>query len=123
MDCRICKEYGICLAIEVELWGIYDCLSMAWELGIDRMRLESDCNKAVQVLKDRSFKQGRPSIVQHIWNLMDRRWEVQLVFIRREKNKIADALAKLAWSLPFGYHEFMELPCNISDLYRLELPV
>ncbi|KAK8584013.1 hypothetical protein V6N12_068264 [Hibiscus sabdariffa] len=115
------KEFGIFSAIEAELWGIYECLKYAWDLGITRIRMESDCKRAIQTLKDRGVRHS-VSLVHHIWNLMDRQWEVRLLVINRESNKVADALANLAWSLSFGFHDFVDPPSIVSGLVMADLP-
>ncbi|KAK8987258.1 hypothetical protein V6N11_027014 [Hibiscus sabdariffa] len=51
--------------IAAELWDIYECLKYAWELGVDRLRLESDCGRALQALKDREVRH-EILIVHHI---------------------------------------------------------
>ncbi|KAK9045332.1 hypothetical protein V6N11_059216 [Hibiscus sabdariffa] len=115
------KSIGICSAIKAELWGIYKCPKYAWELGITRLQMESDCGRAIQTLKDRGIRHS-VSLVHHIWDLMDRQWEVHLLVINRESNKVADALANLAWKLSFGFYDFVDPPSSVSSLVMADLP-
>ncbi|KAL4334258.1 hypothetical protein GQ457_07G016440 [Hibiscus cannabinus] len=115
------KSIWFCSTIEAELWGIYECLKYAWELGIDRLWLESDCGSVIQVLKDREVRHSI-SIIHYIWDLLDKQWEVHLLVISRDSNKVADSLAHLAWNLPFGFHDFIDPPSSISSLVLADVP-
>ncbi|KAK8577476.1 hypothetical protein V6N13_027748 [Hibiscus sabdariffa] len=52
----------------------------------------------------------------------DGQWEVRLLVINRESNKVADALANLAWSLSFGFHDFVDPSSIVSGLVMADLP-
>ncbi|KAK8605543.1 hypothetical protein V6N13_102321 [Hibiscus sabdariffa] len=120
VDCRLCQKYGICSAIEAELWVIYECLKYASELGITRLRLVSDCGRAIQALENRGVR-GSISLIHHIWDFLDKQCEVLLIVINRERNKVADALAHLAWKLLFGFHDFVDPPNDISYVLMSDL--
>ncbi|KAL4378388.1 hypothetical protein GQ457_02G002540 [Hibiscus cannabinus] len=115
------KSIGICSAVEVELWGIYECLKYAWELGITRLRMESDCGRAIRTLQNRRIRHSI-SLVHHIWDFLNIQWEVHLLVINRESNMVMDALANLAWTLPFGFHDFVHPPTFVSRLVMADLP-
>ncbi|KAK8566062.1 hypothetical protein V6N12_059603 [Hibiscus sabdariffa] len=83
--------------------------------------MESDCGRAIQTLKDRGIRHD-VSLVQHIWDLMNIQWEVSLRVINRESNKVADALANLAWKLSSGFHDFVDPPSCVSSLVMADLP-
>ncbi|KAK9019564.1 hypothetical protein V6N11_054082 [Hibiscus sabdariffa] len=104
-------------AIERGMWF----LKYAWELGIDRLRMESDCERAIQTLENRGARHTI-SIVHHIWELLDKQWEVRLRVIGQESNKVTDSLAHFARKLPFGFHDFVESPNVINGLVLSDLP-
>ncbi|KAK8647616.1 hypothetical protein V6N13_121346 [Hibiscus sabdariffa] len=114
------RSIDIYYAIEAELRGIYECLKYAWELGVDRLRLESDCGRAIQALKDRKVRHDI-SIVHHIWDLLDKQWEAHLLVIRQDNNKVVDSLAHLAWDLSFGFHDFIDPSSSISSLVLVDV--
>ncbi|MBA0748308.1 hypothetical protein Gogos_005148 [Gossypium gossypioides] len=42
----------ICTVLEAELWGIFHCLSIAWEKGFKKVLVECDSSQAAQLLND-----------------------------------------------------------------------
>ncbi|KAK4283002.1 hypothetical protein QN277_000008 [Acacia crassicarpa] len=45
------KKLGICDALNSELWAMAEGLSLAWDLGIRKVMLESDAASAVDLIK------------------------------------------------------------------------
>ncbi|KAL4386350.1 hypothetical protein GQ457_09G024250 [Hibiscus cannabinus] len=111
---------GIFSTVEAELWGIYECLKYAWELGVTRLRMESDCGRAIQTLQDRGVRHSI-SLVHHIWDFLDRQWEIHLLVINRESNMVAEALANLAWTLSFEFRDFVHPPTIVLRLLMTDL--
>ncbi|KAL4310335.1 hypothetical protein GQ457_01G005480 [Hibiscus cannabinus] len=83
--------------------------------------MESDCGRAIQTLQEHGVRHSI-SLVHHIWDFLDRQWEVHLLVINRESNMVADALANLAWTLSFGFHDFVHPPTIVSRLVMADLP-
>ncbi|KAK8483855.1 hypothetical protein V6N11_024230 [Hibiscus sabdariffa] len=85
---------GICLVLDVELWGAYYILCYAWEAGNRQIVLEMDSLEAIRVLKD-DFN-GFHFLKWHLDELRGRDWLVRIRHMRRSGNKVANALAKSA---------------------------
>ncbi|KAK8495101.1 hypothetical protein V6N11_054907 [Hibiscus sabdariffa] len=63
----------MCLAIEAKLWGIYEGFYFAWELGIAKLYLESDCVNALRVIKDNEWSWSSLSIAieAELWGIYE----------------------------------------------------
>ncbi|KAK4254550.1 hypothetical protein QN277_009918 [Acacia crassicarpa] len=85
---------GSCEAFEAEGWAIAKGLNLAWELGCRRVILESDAKVLIDSLLVDSSAEDGDLIIWLIGQLLRRDWKIKLRHIPRERNKMADALAK-----------------------------
>ncbi|CAN0897274.1 Putative ribonuclease H protein At1g65750 [Linum grandiflorum] len=77
---------GCCSITRAEIRGIVEGLRLAWSLGIQRIRVQSDSAAAIAILSNSASLDH-----QHIY---------------REANRAADYLANLGHSFVFGFHTF-----------------
>ncbi|ONI27641.1 hypothetical protein PRUPE_1G097800 [Prunus persica] len=84
--------------IEVELWGIFWGLSMAWDADFRTVEIECDSTSAVALLK----------------SPID--WCCYVKHIFREQNCAADALTVKCYDFDPGLHVFLEAPAFLSDV-------
>lgn len=108
---------GRCGATLAELWGVYYGLVMAWERGIRRLELEVDSAEVVEFLKT-GIGEAHPLsfLVRMCHGFLRKDWEVHVVHVYREANRLADGLAALAYSLPFGFHSLVDVPVEVNVL-------
>ncbi|XP_039004446.1 uncharacterized protein LOC120131544 [Hibiscus syriacus] len=89
-------------------------MQLAWDLGLRRITVESDCKEAILVLQTRVGSGVGSSMVHHIQELVKRSWEVRFVFAPREYNRVADCMTNLAWKWPFGFHVYQSPPVDVG---------
>lgn len=101
--------------MEAELWGILDGLTVAWECGYRRVVVEVDnatvaqwcANPSEAGLDERNLAGG-------VRDLLGREWEIRVTHVFREANLVADALANLAGSLPYGVQHLENPPAEVQ---------
>ncbi|CAN1165450.1 Putative ribonuclease H protein At1g65750 [Linum perenne] len=111
-----------------EIRGIIDGMTIAWNQGIRKLRIQSDSSTAVNLLAD-AFGSSHQhfSLVRSFQELKNRKWEVSIEHIYREANNAADFIANSGHSLELGTTVFTS-PCNTLldwlcyDLIGVSLP-
>ncbi|KAL4390143.1 hypothetical protein AHAS_Ahas03G0115600 [Arachis hypogaea] len=99
---------------DTKLWVVYNGLQLVIDLGIDRVKVESDSACAAQLLQNESNPfHGSSTLIQEIKNLQSRMVNCVIHHVLRESNFTADALAKHARNLPVGIHCF-DAPSPLS---------
>ena len=110
---------GRCGALLAELWGVYYGLVAAWEKGIRRLELEVDSQVVVEFLTiGIGDTHSLSFLVRMCHGLLKKDWLVHIVHVYREANRLADGLANLAFSLPFGFHRLDETPIEVVVLLQ-----
>ncbi|CAN0897275.1 Putative ribonuclease H protein At1g65750 [Linum grandiflorum] len=98
---------GCCSITRAEIRGIVEGLRLAWSLGIQRIRVQSDSAAAIAILSNSaSLDHQHAILVMQYQEFGKRQWEVTLTHIYREANRAADYLANLGHSFVFGFHTF-----------------
>ncbi|KAE8656904.1 hypothetical protein F3Y22_tig00116997pilonHSYRG00576 [Hibiscus syriacus] len=96
------KFIGCCSALDAELWGLFEGLQVAWNMGVRKIKVESDCKEAVDLLNNVPRARDVCSLLPHLGDICNRDWEVSFTFVPRECNSVADKLAKIARSHTLG---------------------
>lgn len=93
------KYLGSGSVLASELWGILMGLSVAWEMGVQPLWIESDSMVAVNLIMGGCvITHPFYNIVNRIRNLHGRNWTVRLTHTHREGNRTADSIANFALS-------------------------
>ncbi|KAL4280373.1 hypothetical protein GQ457_03G009820 [Hibiscus cannabinus] len=103
------RSIGRCSVLDAELWAILDGLRHAWQLGFNRVQLESDCYEAIECILAPDHVRVGKSLVMVIRELLKRPWEVTLKHICRSANAVADGLAILMRGQPLKEMVFILL--------------
>ncbi|KAK3221065.1 hypothetical protein Dsin_015035 [Dipteronia sinensis] len=116
---------GVGSALEAEMWGIFEGMSIAWKTGYKKLVIETDSMSAVHLL-NATLPQNHHlfSIAQACRNLMEEDWSCTICHGYRESNRVADSLANLAnlgHSLDLGTIVFERPPPQISILLDEDL--
>ncbi|KAL9426808.1 hypothetical protein AB3S75_033567 [Citrus x aurantiifolia] len=123
-----CANIGISLITNVELWGLFYGIDLAWKLGVKNLLVEVDSKCTIDLLANTSNSPNRlSSMIQSIRRLLDRDWHVCINHIYRETNFAADFLGNFAMSQPLGFHFLHNPPrgvvqCLIQDMYGNAFP-
>ncbi|PNX95782.1 ribonuclease H [Trifolium pratense] len=122
----ICPARGwVCLntdgntsAYMAEVWGLYEGLSMARNLGLERLEVQVDSEVLVKVTK----KDGTGCTMS--WNIMKKirdlllelDCEVRIKHIFREGNRCADALANMGCNQDVAWMTYQEPPFELLQV-------
>ncbi|KAI4324096.1 hypothetical protein L6164_023660 [Bauhinia variegata] len=86
-----------------EKWGLFDGLIMAWDKRFRRVIVECDSLVLVQLINNNRIGSLLTGLLWlRILELMDRRWEAEVVHTMREGNRSADWLANYRVSQHIG---------------------
>ncbi|CAN1808083.1 Putative ribonuclease H protein At1g65750 [Linum perenne] len=97
------SNLGSCSVVRAEIFGVVEGMSLAWEKGIRRLRIQSDSAMAVSLLsKDSHNNHQFAALVERFKDLIARDWEVTIEHIYREANMAADFLANAGHGLELG---------------------
>ena len=108
------SKLGCCTVPAAELWGIWEGLKLAWDLGCHQVELDTDSLCAFHMIKNKSNGiNGYNTIIQAIQYLLDRHWIVKVSHVVREANFTADWLADYAINFEFGCHRLTSPPMGI----------
>ncbi|XP_019196696.1 PREDICTED: uncharacterized protein LOC109190620 [Ipomoea nil] len=105
--------------MEAECWGIYTGMEKAWEMGFRKLVIESDCAKATSILNNCNDYGGPASnLIEKCREAKRRHWEVAFIYAPREKNKVADILAKKAHEHNEAFRWFEHPPGTALEALR-----
>ncbi|KAL4279622.1 hypothetical protein GQ457_03G027550 [Hibiscus cannabinus] len=90
------KAIGVCAVVDAELWGIYIGLVCAWDLHVTGVVVETDCLGALNFIRLGRNGKGSHGLVLHILELCHRFRTVSFQHVKRNSNRVADQMAKLA---------------------------
>ncbi|KAF7837882.1 ribonuclease H [Senna tora] len=111
------KNLGYCDVISAELWGIKLGLEVAWEMGARKIVIETDSTYAHQLVLSRVQKlHPCLSLVNAIHQILARQWEVQIVHVLREANRVADFFASCATHESLDLVKFVQPPPDATHL-------
>ncbi|CAI9095026.1 OLC1v1030878C1 [Oldenlandia corymbosa var. corymbosa] len=94
---------GYCSITGAEMWGLYQGLKLAWDLGYREVEVEVDNLSVVQMLSEGNRQPGSHiGLLRAIKELLSRSWVVKVNHSHRKCNMVADFLASLAATNPGG---------------------
>nr|KYP69785.1 Putative ribonuclease H protein At1g65750 family [Cajanus cajan] len=107
---------------QTELEAILKGLKLALKMNFDKVVVESDCESAVRMVESGlGYKFQRPEyeVVQSIKNLiLDHEWQVEVVYVPRNANRLANKLAKDARELSsYEPCNYLSVPDNCKQLF------
>lgn len=117
-----------CSVTLAELWGLYQGILLAWDLGIRRLRIEMDSLCATQMLAKQLVLTNEFSyIIYAIKKYLNKDWQVFISHVYREVNSVADYMTILVFSLPIGVTLYPSHPIEANsillyDAYRVATP-
>ena len=123
-----CMRIGDSSVLMAELWGLYQGLTLAWDVGIKRLLVEVDSLCITQMIsKQMVVPNAFSALLTAVRELLSRNWHTAITHIYREANSAADFMANMAHSAPLGLHVFPNPPMGIysiisQDLFRVSKP-
>ncbi|KAK8594383.1 hypothetical protein V6N13_126190 [Hibiscus sabdariffa] len=76
---------------------------------------------AYDFVTNKNPKNFGSSLRVHLNELLTQNWEVRFTWVRRECNLVADGMTKIAWDIPFGYHQFLDPPDLVKELLQQDV--
>jgi ribonuclease HI len=111
------KGLGECSIEVAELWGAWEGLQLAWNLGFRRVELRMDAMNIVKILnREKVVTTFGWNLCNRIWKIMEREWEVHIRHTYREGNFSADALAHMGSNLGSAVMFYECCPDEIRNL-------
>ncbi|KAL9451462.1 hypothetical protein AB3S75_013097 [Citrus x aurantiifolia] len=102
---------GHCTITGTEVWGLFQGLQLAWNIGIRQLRVKVDSRCTTKILATNNIHPNAySSLIQGIKRLPNKDWQVSLSHSYRETNFAAYYLANQALLLPLGIHVFPTPP-------------
>ncbi|KAL4396472.1 hypothetical protein AHAS_Ahas01G0095300 [Arachis hypogaea] len=96
---------------KAELWAIYTGLKIVFDMGMEKVQVETDSTCAVNLLQHASTDlHDSTSLIRAIKELQANPGDFRVNHVLREANFSADVLAKHAHNLPAGLHHFVSPP-------------
>ncbi|OMO72395.1 hypothetical protein COLO4_27635 [Corchorus olitorius] len=89
------QAIGKCSIDMAELWGIHQGISLAWSRGFRALEIESDSATSVDMIR-KGVNTNHPlaCVVEAIRELLAKDWNWRISYVPRQKNFVADWLAK-----------------------------
>ncbi|OMO65780.1 reverse transcriptase [Corchorus capsularis] len=111
------QSVGECSIDLAELWGILQGLSLAWSRGFNDIVVESDSATSVDMIK-KGVNKNHPHfcIIAAIQDYLSKEWTCQLHYIPREKNFVADWMAKNSSDRHEGIMIYNTPPAGVLNL-------
>nr|GMD40682.1 putative RNA-directed DNA polymerase [Ipomoea batatas] len=113
-------KVGHCSIEEAEAWSILKGLKTIWNHGYRKVIIESDAKRVVDWINASEYEKSPTGMVANIINecrkWLRMNWQIQLNYVFREQNKVADALARMALK---STNDWMFLPQPESELLGL----
>lgn len=101
-------------ALECELQAILMALQHCWSLGHRRIIMESDCQKAIDILNNKRLHFAYYNWKRDILWWVNRFQDVKVQWTSRTTNKVADCLAKrLEDGVDFMFHYYVPQYLNV----------
>ena len=102
--------------LQAEAWGLYYGLQLAANLHISKLVIESDSAVLVNLMHGENFElHPLASIIRNCKDIMMSFEQVQLLHIHRERNSVADLLAKNSPSNALGICTLHEPPSFVTE--------
>lgn len=100
-------------------------LRLAWERGCRRLLCESDCRELVNNLADLEWVRGHShrAILGEICDMLHWNWRIELSWVAREGNLVADLLTKRGLFLSTSGILVMDVPPIELQIILLKIPL
>ncbi|CAN1131278.1 Putative ribonuclease H protein At1g65750 [Linum perenne] len=98
-----CANVGDCSITRAELKAIIEGMRMAWDLGVERLHIQTDSTTAVSTLLSTvDLSHQHFLLLLEYQELLSRPWQIRISHVFREANQAADYMANLGHSFDFG---------------------
>ncbi|KAK8512961.1 hypothetical protein V6N12_030369 [Hibiscus sabdariffa] len=96
----------------MEVEGIF----LAWKHGFDSLLVCSDCKRVMELVNSPLAGSSVLPLVRAIHQLCQKHWTTKVIWIPRDDNHCADALAKLVDPSDFSLHVYNSPPLELDLL-------
>ncbi|CAN1844818.1 Putative ribonuclease H protein At1g65750 [Linum perenne] len=116
-----CANIGDCSITRAELKAIIVGMKMAWDLGVDRLQIQTDSTTAVSTLLSAVTPTHQHFLLLlEYQELLSRSWQVRITHVFREANQAADYMANLGHSFDFGSYFFDSPDASLCNWLRYD---
>ncbi|WCJ23101.1 hypothetical protein M5689_005146 [Euphorbia peplus] len=108
---------GIGSSFNAELWGLHTGLTLAKDIGVDKLLVESDNLEVINCLsKSKEGNSNSMTLIKYIHRCIKEFQQISFQHVYREVNKLADQLPRLAHEFPLGVTKLESPPRLVSRL-------
>ena len=108
---------GFCNSLEAEIWGALEGLKMAWNMGLDKIILESDSTVLVELLNRRNEAVVKDrNLLISCMNLVKKDWQLIISHVYREGNRSADWMANFSLKHEQGVSLHESPPTEVENI-------
>ncbi|CAL2242056.1 unnamed protein product [Prunus armeniaca] len=102
--------------LEAEIWGLFFGQKLAVQKGINNLIVEMDSATAVLLFQNSNILGLHPlaTLLSSCWELMHQIDKCVVKHVYREKNMIADCLAKGSFNFDLGLVSFADIPRSVG---------
>lgn len=112
------KHLGTATAFIVELWGVYEGLRLAKQLGVTKLEVQLDSTSVVQsIMRIGVGSASGYMLLTKIKDLLLLDWDVRVKHICKEGNRSADILANLGCDSSTHYLLFDRVSACLSQVF------
>ncbi|GAU28906.1 hypothetical protein TSUD_59160 [Trifolium subterraneum] len=107
-----------------EIWGLYEGLCLARNLGITRLEVQVDSEALVKAIQGSNVGGNMYwNIMKKIQELLNLDWEIRLTHIYRDANRCTDILANMGSNLAANKIIYEEPPLEVRQVLSMILGV
>ncbi|KAL4378249.1 hypothetical protein GQ457_02G027260 [Hibiscus cannabinus] len=112
------RSSGCCPVLFTELWGVNDALKHAWSLGHRRLIIETNNVEVIEQHNGNFGSLHSDTIVSTLQHMLDPDWEVWIGKIKRDYNRLADALARASRGASMSEIIYNSVPRVVYDFIQ-----
>ncbi|KAA3482036.1 RNA-directed DNA polymerase (Reverse transcriptase) [Gossypium australe] len=111
---------GVCTPMEAVIWGIMDGILILLNKGFRRITIASDNLEVVQNLLALNTEDSGIALLRRTKRIIQSAGEWNIKYVPRNRNMVADCLAKLSLNWKSNLQVFEEAPKEILDLLQVD---
>ncbi|MBA0750930.1 hypothetical protein Gogos_002306, partial [Gossypium gossypioides] len=105
-----------CSIFNVDLWGVLDGLALIQKGRYDGILIQTNSLDVFKAIQDFSFSSSNFALIRHIHHLLLNVSSLAIQYLPRDRNKVVDYLAKMAFDMNQGLKIFDEIPREVLAL-------
>ncbi|KAA3465251.1 LINE-type retrotransposon LIb DNA [Gossypium australe] len=115
---RFGRFLGVCTSFEAEVWSIHDGILLLLNKGYRRALIQTDNLEVVQALNDMDMEEPEITMLRRTKRIMNSEGQWRIIHIPRDRNLVADRVAKLSLNWKSSLQVLEETPKKFLELLQ-----